>query len=153
MGVGVGNHDSCSISPVRSAEGSLVYLLIRALVRILIGTSKHGHDDRAKDVGILVLRHYHRQRPHRALGLAPPLAAGGSRSSSTRATSGGATCSGGSSTNATGQRRDRIGVSDLHGSRYSDVGCTSCGAFWQTSAAYVESLADGDMDDVNAASR
>ena len=36
---------------------SLVYLLIRTLVASIIGTSKAGHDDGAKDLEILVLRH------------------------------------------------------------------------------------------------
>ena len=36
---------------------SLVYLLIRTLVALIIGTSKDGHDDGAKDLEILVLRH------------------------------------------------------------------------------------------------
>jgi len=36
---------------------SLVYLLLRTLVALLIRTSKHGHDDGAKDLEILVLRH------------------------------------------------------------------------------------------------
>jgi putative transposase len=36
---------------------SLVYLLIRTLVRILISARQSGHDDGAKDLEILVLRH------------------------------------------------------------------------------------------------
>ena len=36
---------------------SLVYLLLRTLVASIIGTSKAGHDDGAKDLEILVLRH------------------------------------------------------------------------------------------------
>jgi putative transposase len=36
---------------------SLVYLFIRALVRILMRTSRHDRDDGAKDLEILVLRH------------------------------------------------------------------------------------------------
>ena len=36
---------------------SLVYLLIRTIVARIIGTSKAGHDDGAKDLEILVLRH------------------------------------------------------------------------------------------------
>ena len=44
------------ISPVRSMW-SLVYLLIRTIVALIIGTSKDGHDDGAKDLEILVLRH------------------------------------------------------------------------------------------------
>jgi putative transposase len=36
---------------------SLLYLLIRTLVALMIGNSKHGHDDSAKDLEILVLRH------------------------------------------------------------------------------------------------
>jgi Integrase core domain len=36
---------------------SLVYLLIRALVRILISARQPGHDDGARDLEILVLRH------------------------------------------------------------------------------------------------
>ena len=35
----------------------LVYLLIRTIVARIIGTSKAGHDDGAKDLEILVLRH------------------------------------------------------------------------------------------------
>ena len=64
--MGVENHDPCSISPVRSAEGSLVYLLVRALVRIpwgsetpiraqispvIIGTSRRDLDDGRTPVG------------------------------------------------------------------------------------------------------
>jgi len=36
---------------------SLVYLLIRTLVALIVGTGKHDHDDSAKDLEILVLRH------------------------------------------------------------------------------------------------
>jgi hypothetical protein len=36
---------------------SLVYLLLRTLVALLIRTGKHGQDDGAKDLEILVLRH------------------------------------------------------------------------------------------------
>jgi hypothetical protein len=36
---------------------SLVYLLIRTLVALIIGTGKRGRDDGAKDLEILVLRH------------------------------------------------------------------------------------------------
>jgi putative transposase len=36
---------------------SLVYLLIRTLVALIVDTSRRGHDDGAKDLEILVLRH------------------------------------------------------------------------------------------------
>jgi putative transposase len=36
---------------------SLLYLLIRTLVAMIIGTSKPGHDEGARDLEILVLRH------------------------------------------------------------------------------------------------
>jgi hypothetical protein len=63
--------------------------------------------------------HYNRQRPHRALALAAPLAElrSRSRSLSVRPTFAGGTCSVGSSTSTTGPPRDRIGVSDPHGRR------------------------------------
>lgn len=55
--MGVRNHNSCSDPPVRSAEWPLLYLLVRTLVARIIGTSKDGHDDGAKDLEILALRH------------------------------------------------------------------------------------------------
>ncbi len=36
---------------------SLVYLLTRTLVALIVGTSRRGHDDGAKDLEIHVLRH------------------------------------------------------------------------------------------------
>ena len=36
---------------------SLIYLLVRTLVARIIGSSRRGHDDGAKDLEILVLRH------------------------------------------------------------------------------------------------
>ena len=45
------------ISPYDRQMWSLLYLLIRTLVALMIGNSRHGHDDSAKDLEILVLRH------------------------------------------------------------------------------------------------
>ncbi len=71
---------------------SLIYLAIRVLARLIV---TGGRDDGAKDLEILVLcldwslilgrrhldrtlrtyaEHYNRERPHRALALAPPVA-------------------------------------------------------------------------------
>src|SRR5664280_982398 len=57
-GVGVGNPDSRS-GPTRYHRPmwSVLYLLIRALLALIIGTSRCDRDDRAKDLEILVLRH------------------------------------------------------------------------------------------------
>ena len=51
--------------------------------------------------------HYNRQRPHRALGLAPSLGGPGAPCRSVRETYAGRTCSAGSSTSTTASPRDR----------------------------------------------
>ncbi len=55
--VGVENPDSRSDSPVRSATLSLLYLVVRALARLLVSGGQRGRDDGSKDLEILVLRH------------------------------------------------------------------------------------------------
>jgi hypothetical protein len=66
--------------------------------------------------------HDHRGRPHRALGLTPPLVEAGRRSRSTRAMVAGWICSLDASTRTTAPRRDRIGVSDPHGVAWGPPG-------------------------------
>ena len=36
---------------------SLLYLVVRTLVRLVVGAGQHGRDEHAKDLEILVLRH------------------------------------------------------------------------------------------------